>query len=107
MPVWRIPVALPPTASVYACDRGVIRPGETERLRFEVVKNTASSFDDDLTRGVAFGAARPFRGMVGAGNERAHHPTRDKKKRHRGERIQAKSQGDDHIGKLGGPSAPG
>jgi uncharacterized repeat protein (TIGR01451 family) len=47
--VWQIPADLPSTASVYQCDRGVIRPGETELLTFEVVKNTATSFDDDLT----------------------------------------------------------
>jgi uncharacterized repeat protein (TIGR01451 family) len=48
-PVWQIPVTLPDTASVYVCDRGVIRPGETEFLNFEIVKNTAEDFDDDLT----------------------------------------------------------
>ncbi|MCA9502228.1 MAG: DUF11 domain-containing protein [Myxococcales bacterium] len=48
-PPWQIPVALPTTASVYVCDRGVLNPGETELLNFEVVKNTAASFDDDLT----------------------------------------------------------
>ncbi len=47
--VWQIPVDLPSTASVYQCDRGVISPGETELLNFQVVKNTAASFDDDLT----------------------------------------------------------
>ncbi|MEZ4289241.1 MAG: hypothetical protein R3E53_01395 [Myxococcota bacterium] len=45
----RFPSALPTTASVYVCDRGVLNPGETELLNFEVVKNTAASFDDDLT----------------------------------------------------------
>ncbi len=48
-PVWQRPVGLPATASVYRCDRGAINPGETESLAFEVVKNTAASFDDDLT----------------------------------------------------------
>ena len=48
-PVWQDPVGLPATASVYACDRGTLNPGETESLDFEVVKNTAASFDDDLT----------------------------------------------------------
>ena len=48
-PVWQDPVALPGTASVYVCDRGVIGPGETQFLDFEVVKNTAATFDDDLT----------------------------------------------------------
>jgi len=48
-PVWQDPVALPATASVYACNRGTMSPGETELLNFEVVKNTAPSFDDDLT----------------------------------------------------------
>jgi len=49
LPAWQIPVTLPATASVYVCDRGVISPGETEQLQFDVVKNTAPSFDDDLT----------------------------------------------------------
>ena len=48
-PVWTDPVALPATASVYVCNRGPIAPGATESLNFEVVKNTAPSFDDDLT----------------------------------------------------------
>jgi len=47
--VWQIPVTLPSTASVYECSRGRIRPGRTERFDFEVVKNTAESFEDDLT----------------------------------------------------------
>jgi uncharacterized repeat protein (TIGR01451 family) len=49
LPPWQIPVTLPDTASVYLCTRGTISPGETERFDFQVVKNTASSFDDDLT----------------------------------------------------------
>ncbi|MDP6981018.1 MAG: OmpA family protein [Myxococcota bacterium] len=49
MPNWTIPANLPATASVYVCDRGAIGPGATETLTFEVVKNTALSFDDDLT----------------------------------------------------------
>ena len=48
-PVWQQPVGLPATASIYLCDRGPINPGETESLAFEVVKNTAATFDDDLT----------------------------------------------------------
>jgi len=47
--VWQVPADLPASASVYRCDRGTISPGETELLTFEVVKNTAPSFDDDLT----------------------------------------------------------
>ncbi|MDJ0849234.1 MAG: hypothetical protein QNK04_12735, partial [Myxococcota bacterium] len=46
LPEWQIPTGLPATGSVYLCDRGRIRPGETENLTFEVVKNTAASFDD-------------------------------------------------------------
>ncbi len=49
MPNWVLPADLPATASVYVCDRGAIAPGATETLAFEVVKNTAASFDDDLT----------------------------------------------------------
>ncbi|MCP5040352.1 MAG: hypothetical protein GY944_04930 [bacterium] len=49
MPNWTVPANLPATAAVYACDRGAIGPGTTETLAFEVVKNTAASFDDDLT----------------------------------------------------------
>ncbi len=49
MPNWRLPTDLPATASVYVCDRGAIGPGATEALTFEVVKNTALTFDDDLT----------------------------------------------------------
>jgi uncharacterized repeat protein (TIGR01451 family) len=49
LPVWQIPTSHPASAAVYVCDRGMIRPGETERLDFQVVKNTAESFDDDLT----------------------------------------------------------
>jgi hypothetical protein len=45
----RLPTDLPATASVYVCDRGAIGPGATEALTFEVVKNTALTFDDDLT----------------------------------------------------------
>lgn len=48
-PVWQLPVDLPATASVYLCDPGTIAPGATAPLAFEVVKNTAASFDDDLT----------------------------------------------------------
>ena len=42
-------MTLPSTASVYRCDRGVIGPGQTRALTFQVVKNTAATFDDDLT----------------------------------------------------------
>ncbi len=49
LPEWRIPATIPATASVYSCSRGTISPGEVELFNFEVVKNTAASFDDDLT----------------------------------------------------------
>ena len=49
MPNWTLPADLPATASVYVCDRGAIGPGATETLTFEVAKNTALTFDDDLT----------------------------------------------------------
>ena len=48
-PVWQQPVGIPATASVYRCDRGTIAPGGLESMTFQVVKNTAASFDDDLT----------------------------------------------------------
>jgi uncharacterized repeat protein (TIGR01451 family) len=49
LPNWQIPASLPATASVYVCDRGTISPGERELFDFEAVKNSAPSFDDDLT----------------------------------------------------------
>ncbi len=49
LPVWQIPVSHPDTASVWVCDRGRIGPGRTEYFEFDVVKNTAESFEDDLT----------------------------------------------------------
>ena len=49
LPNWQLPATLPATASVYRCERGTISPGEWELFNFEVVKNTAASFDDDLT----------------------------------------------------------
>ncbi len=48
-PVWEIPVVLPLTAAVYQCDVGTLAAGATQLLDFEVVKNTAAVFDDDLT----------------------------------------------------------
>ncbi|MEZ4334496.1 MAG: OmpA family protein [Myxococcota bacterium] len=48
-PAWTNPVTLPATAAVYVCNRGTINPGATTSFDFEVVKNTAASFDDDLT----------------------------------------------------------
>ncbi|MBY0402153.1 hypothetical protein K2X89_17800, partial [Myxococcota bacterium] len=48
-PVWSDPVVLPATGSVYVCNRGTINPGATTSLNFQVVKNTAASYDDDLT----------------------------------------------------------
>ncbi|NIS34787.1 MAG: hypothetical protein GWN07_29595, partial [Actinobacteria bacterium] len=46
---WQLPETLPPTASVYVCDIGVVAAGSTDQLTFEVVKNPDSSADDDLT----------------------------------------------------------
>ncbi|MBW2421120.1 MAG: DUF11 domain-containing protein [Deltaproteobacteria bacterium] len=48
-PVWKIPDTLPDTGAVYVCERGAVGPGITESLTFDVVKNTAQDFDDDLT----------------------------------------------------------
>lgn len=49
MPEWQLPVGIPPTATVYECDVGVISPNSTESLDFEVAKNPDPSADDDLT----------------------------------------------------------
>jgi len=49
MPVWQLPVALPPTAAVYECDVGVIGANTSERLTFQVAKNPDSNAVDDLT----------------------------------------------------------
>ena len=49
MPVWQLPVALPPSAWVYECDPGVIGANSTERLTFQVAKNPDTNADDDLT----------------------------------------------------------
>ena len=48
-PVWQDPVDIPGTATVYACDVGTLRAGQNRNLNFDVAKNTAASFDDDLT----------------------------------------------------------
>ncbi|MBL4711889.1 MAG: DUF11 domain-containing protein, partial [Gammaproteobacteria bacterium] len=48
-PTWNDPAAIPGTAAVYACDRGVIAPGVTETITFSVIKNTLGGIDDDLT----------------------------------------------------------
>jgi uncharacterized repeat protein (TIGR01451 family)/fimbrial isopeptide formation D2 family protein len=47
-PLWNQPVYLPPTASVYRCYRGVIAPGATENITFQVIKNSGAA-NDDLT----------------------------------------------------------
>lgn len=49
MPVWRDPVALPASATVYQCSPGVISPNQTRQLTFEVEKNPNVNADDDLT----------------------------------------------------------
>jgi uncharacterized repeat protein (TIGR01451 family) len=49
MPVWTDPVGPPGSATIYACDVGVIPAGATRNLDFQVVKNTDPSADDDLT----------------------------------------------------------
>ena len=50
-PHWNQPSTIPATASVYACNRGVIAPGVTETLTFSVIKNTSAAPvpEDDLT----------------------------------------------------------
>ncbi len=49
MPVWRDPVNLPASATVYQCDVGVVRANQTRNLDFRVVKNADANVDDDLT----------------------------------------------------------
>ena len=49
MPVWRLPVALPASATVYQCVVGTLRAGRTRNLNFEVIKNPDINADDDLT----------------------------------------------------------
>ncbi|MDT8283494.1 MAG: hypothetical protein RQ982_11895, partial [Gammaproteobacteria bacterium] len=49
-PVWNQPAFIPPTAAVFACDRGAIAPGATETITFSVIKAAAAPVpDDDLT----------------------------------------------------------
>ncbi len=63
-PHWDDPAAIPATAAVYACDRGVIAPGPgaTETFTFSVVK-AAGAVDDDLTfRADVFGEVTLFDG---------------------------------------------
>ncbi|VAW55291.1 hypothetical protein MNBD_GAMMA06-1054, partial [hydrothermal vent metagenome] len=50
-PLWNQPAYLPSTASVFACDRGVIAPGigNTETITFSVIKAASPVVDDDLT----------------------------------------------------------
>lgn len=45
-PVWNLPVPVPATATIYECTSGVIAPGATRNLDFEVIKNLASAADD-------------------------------------------------------------
>ena len=47
--VWETPDIIPASAAVYECVRGVIAPGATETITFEVIKNADISADDDLT----------------------------------------------------------
>jgi len=49
MPEWQTPVGIPPTATVYRCDAGVIPANRTRRFNFDVVKNPDLAADDDLT----------------------------------------------------------
>lgn len=50
VPVWDLPEAIPASASVFECSRGIINPGNTETFTFSVMKNTSvNPFADDLT----------------------------------------------------------
>ncbi|NNJ51528.1 MAG: DUF11 domain-containing protein, partial [Gammaproteobacteria bacterium] len=61
-PHWDDPAAIPATAAVYACDRGVIAPNTTETITFSVVK-AAGAVNDDLTFRVdVFGEVTQFDG---------------------------------------------
>jgi|GEM_PF-782831 len=48
-PLLNQPAFLPATASVFACDRGVLAANATETFSFNVIKNTVGSPVDDLT----------------------------------------------------------
>jgi uncharacterized repeat protein (TIGR01451 family)/fimbrial isopeptide formation D2 family protein len=47
-PVWNQPAFIPTSASVYRCYRGVIAPGATQNITFQVIRNAIAG-DDDLT----------------------------------------------------------
>jgi uncharacterized repeat protein (TIGR01451 family) len=49
MPEWQLPVGIPPTATVYECDVGMIPAGAQRDLTFQVAKNPSPAADDDLT----------------------------------------------------------
>ncbi|MDH4074018.1 MAG: hypothetical protein OEV41_13025, partial [Gammaproteobacteria bacterium] len=49
MPVWIDPVGPPASATIYACDVGVVPAARTRNLDFTVVKSTDASAEDDLT----------------------------------------------------------
>ena len=50
----------PPSATIYACDPGVVRANRQRNLDFRVRKNTAANIDDDLTfRADVIGEIRP------------------------------------------------
>ena len=61
-PHWDDPAAIPATAAVYACDRGVIAPNATETITFSVVKAAGAVADDLTFRVDVFGEVTQFDG---------------------------------------------
>ena len=64
-PHWDDPASIPATASVYACDRGVIAPGATETITFTVVKTNAPAIDDLTFRVDVMGEIHLFNSTPG------------------------------------------
>ncbi|VAW51072.1 Conserved repeat domain protein [hydrothermal vent metagenome] len=64
-PHWDDPAAIPATAAVYSCDRGVIAPGATETFTFTVVKTNAPPIDDLTFRADVIGEIHLFNSTVG------------------------------------------
>jgi uncharacterized repeat protein (TIGR01451 family)/fimbrial isopeptide formation D2 family protein len=63
-PHWDDPAAIPTSAAVYACDRGVIAPNTTETITFSVVKAAGAVADDLTFRVDVFGEVTQFDGTA-------------------------------------------
>ena len=64
-PHWDDPAAIPATAAVFTCDRGVIAPGATETFTFTVIKTNAPPIDDLTFRADVFGEIHLFNSTPG------------------------------------------